>query len=44
MIERRLKTLILIFLWGALAEDTVLFVLSWLTPDLWFRLLQESAS
>jgi hypothetical protein len=42
MIERRLKTLILIFLWGALAEDTVLFVLSWVTPDLWFHLLHGS--
>ena len=44
MIERRLKTLIYIYLWGALAEDTVLFVLAWLTPELWFRLLHGTGA
>ena len=44
MIERRLKTLIYIYLWGALAEDTVLFVLAWLMPDLWFRLLHGTGA
>ena len=37
MIERRLKTLILIYLWAALVEDTALFLMSWLAPDVWFR-------
>src|SRR5713226_430875 len=39
MIERRLKTVIVIYLWAALVEDTVLFVTAWLAPDVWFRLL-----
>lgn len=37
MIERRLKGLILIYLWVALVEDTLLFVMAWTAPDLWFR-------
>ena len=37
MIERRLKTVIVIYLWAALIEDTVLFVMAWLAPDVWFR-------
>jgi hypothetical protein len=37
MIERRLKTLILIYLWVALAEDTFLSLMAWLAPGLWFR-------
>jgi hypothetical protein len=32
----------LAYLWAALAEDTVLFVLAWIAPDLWFRLLHAS--
>ena len=43
MIERRLKTFIYVYLVAALVEDTVLFVLAWLTPELWFRLLHASA-
>lgn len=43
MIERRLKTLILVFLWGALLEDTLLVVMAWLAPDLWFRVFHASA-
>jgi hypothetical protein len=37
MIARNLRILILIYLWGALIEDTCLFILSWLTPHLWFH-------
>lgn len=43
MIERRLKAAITIYLWAALAEDTVLFLMSWLAPDIWFRLLHAAA-
>jgi hypothetical protein len=43
VIERRLKTLILVFLWGALLEDTLLVVMAWLAPDLWFRVFHASA-
>jgi hypothetical protein len=42
MIERRLRIAILVYLWGALAEDTVIFVLAWVAPDLWFRLFHDS--
>ena len=38
MIERRLRILILIYLWGALLEDTVIFMLAWIAPDIWFRI------
>jgi hypothetical protein len=38
MIERRLKTVIVIYLWAALVEDTVIFVMAWLAPDTWFRI------
>ena len=37
MIERRLKTVIVIYLWAALVEDTALFVMAWIAPDIWFR-------
>ena len=33
MIERRLRILILIFLWVALVEDTCLFVMAWVAPE-----------
>lgn len=42
MIERRLRILILIYLWGALIEDTLIFLMSWLAPDLWFKLFHAS--
>ena len=42
MIERRLRIAILVYLWGALIEDTVIFVLAWVAPDLWFRLFHDS--
>lgn len=38
MIQRSLRTLILLFLWGALIEDSVLVLLSWIAPELWFQL------
>ena len=43
MIKQPLKALILIFLWGALLEDTVIFLLAWLAPDVWFRLFHAAA-
>lgn len=42
MIRQPLRLAILLYLWAAFAEDTVLFVLAWTTPDLWFRLLHAS--
>lgn len=42
MIERRLKILILIFLWLATLEDTFLFLMAWFAPDLWFRVFHAS--
>lgn len=41
MIRRWLKIAILVYLWGALLEDTALFVLSWLAPNLWFQLFHS---
>jgi hypothetical protein len=38
MIPRPLKIAILIFLYVATLEDTLIFLMSWLAPDLWFRL------
>jgi hypothetical protein len=43
MIKQPLKALILIFLWGALLEDTIIFLMSWLAPDLWFWLFHNTA-
>ena len=43
MIERRLRIIILIYLWAALLEDTSLFVMAWLQPDAWFRFLHGAA-
>lgn len=42
MIGRRLRILILVYLWGALIEDTLLFVISWIAPDLWFRVFHHA--
>ena len=42
MIERRLKILILIFLWVATMEDTFLFLMAWFAPDLWFKVFHAS--
>jgi hypothetical protein len=43
VIERRLAIAIRVYLWAALAEDTLLFGLAWIAPDLWFRILHASA-
>ncbi len=43
MIERRLRTIILVYLWVALAEDTVLFLMAWLAPNIWFRVFHAAA-
>jgi hypothetical protein len=43
MIERRLRTAILLYLWVALLEDTILFVMTWITPEVWFRLFHAAA-
>src|SRR5262249_59615702 len=43
MIERRLKILILVFLWAALIEDTLLVLMARFAPELWFRVFHESA-
>jgi len=42
MIERRLRAAILIFLWGALVEDTVLVLIAWFAPHLWFKVFHAS--
>jgi hypothetical protein len=42
VIERRLKILILIFLWVATMEDTFLFLMAWFAPDLWFKVFHAS--
>ena len=42
MIRTPVKALMLLFLWGALLEDTALFVLSWWKPDLWFHLFHHA--
>ena len=42
MIERRLRIAILIFLWAALVEDTLLFVMAWIAPDFWFRVFHAA--
>lgn len=42
MIEQPLKSIILIFLWGALVEDTIIFLMSWFAPDIWFQLFHHA--
>src|ERR1700743_2124265 len=42
MLGRRLRILILVYLWGALIEDTLLFVVAWVAPDLWFRVFHHA--
>jgi hypothetical protein len=37
MIDRRLKVVVVIYLWAALVEDTVIFAMAWFAPDIWFR-------
>jgi hypothetical protein len=43
VIERRLRVLILLFLWAATVEDTLLFLMAWLKPDLWFSVFHRAA-
>jgi|RhiMetdeSRZDD1v2_1073273.scaffolds.fasta_scaffold105692_4 hypothetical protein len=43
MIERRLKTAILLYLWVALLEDTALFVMTCIAPGVWFRVFHAAA-
>jgi hypothetical protein len=43
VIERRLVIAVQVYLWGALVEDTALFVLAWVWPALWFRMLHNAA-
>ena len=42
MIGRWLRLAILAYLWAALTEDTVIFVLAWAYPDLWFQLFHHT--
>lgn len=42
-IHRRLRIAIFIYLWAALLEDTSLFLMAWLWPDLWFRVFHGGA-
>ena len=42
MIQRPLRIVILLYLWIALAEDTLLFLIAWLAPALWFRVFHGS--
>ena len=42
MIKTPVKALMLLFLGGALVEDTALCVLSWWRPDLWFHLFHHA--
>ena len=42
MIGRWLRLAILAYLWAALIEDTTIFVLAWVYPDLWFKLFHHS--
>lgn len=44
MIPRPLKIAILVFLYVATLEDTIIFLMSWLAPDLWFRLFHGTVS
>jgi hypothetical protein len=42
VIGRWLRLAILAYLWAALTEDTVIFVLAWIYPDLWFQLFHHA--
>jgi hypothetical protein len=42
-VEPRLRAVILVFLWGALIEDTLLVAMAWLAPDLWFRVFHAAS-
>lgn len=38
MLTQGLRIVILVYLWGALVEDSALFLMSWLAPNIWFQL------
>ena len=42
--EQWLYIAILVFLWGALIEDVLIFLLSWVEPGWWFQLLHKSSA
>ena len=42
-IQQPLKALVLIFIWGALLEDSALFMMSWMAPDIWFQLFHSAS-
>ena len=42
MVKTPIKVLMLIFLCGALVEDSAICVLSWWQPDLWFHLFHHA--
>src|SRR3974390_823242 len=44
VIERRLKIAIILFLSIALVEDSLLVLMSWLAPQLWFRLFHGATT
>jgi hypothetical protein len=43
MIKRPLKIAILVYLWAAVVEDTAIFLMSWLAPDLWFKVFHHAS-
>ena len=42
MPKQPLKALVLLFLCGSLVEDSVIAVLAWAAPDLWFQLFHHA--
>ena len=42
MPKQPLKALVLLFLCGSLVEDSVIAVLAWVAPDLWFHLFHHA--
>lgn len=44
MTDQRLRAVILVYLWTALVEDIVLFLMAWLAPDIWFRVFHAVGS
>jgi hypothetical protein len=43
-IPRILTAFILIFLWGTVIEDTLIFVMTWIWPDFWFIVFHNAAA
>lgn len=41
MNQRLLDRLVLLFLWGALIEDSALVVIAWVSPETWFHLFHH---